>query len=179
MELKQIRGKKSLKLLFLLITSLLIAVVSAATYTYMYIDGSVTVGSAKLVWLKGTDAPADTTIVGGTVTMDLDVQPGYPQNFTECLFLKNQDTAAHNLTLSITTALSTTYFNEAKVHIFENSTGSWVFVDTLDMTTLDSYETYTNNDPLGAGNFYRLTFEIYAKTTASGLYAFNIQLQYQ
>jgi hypothetical protein len=172
MNLQTIRGKKSLKLIFLLLTSLLIATVSATIYSYMYIDGSVTVGTAKLVWIAGSDV-LDASISGGTVTIDLDVQPGQLQSFTYGLYLKNQDTDPHNMTINVTTPLSGTYFTTAKMHIYMNSTGS--FVHTIDMTTSDSYAT----SPLSASGVYRLTFEIYATTGASGPYNFDIQVEYQ
>jgi hypothetical protein len=172
--------KKSLKFITLLITALLIATVSAATYRYMYIDGSVTVGTAKMIWIEGADSPGDATISGSTYTADLDVEPGTPMNFSECVFLKNQDASAHNLTISITTAISAGAFDECKMHIYENSTASWVYIDTLDLTnSADTYETYTGNDPLGTGEYYRMTFEVNATLTASGTYNFDIQVEYE
>ena len=176
-----INYKKSAKLIILLISSILIATVSAATYRYMYIDGSVTVGAAKLIWIEGDDAPSGATISGSTVTMDFDVEPGTPQNFTYCLYLKNEDTAAHNMTISVTTTITASDFDECKIHIYENSTipGTWTFVDTLDVETSDSYETYTGNDPLGASGYYLMTFEVAATTSAIGTYDFDIQVEYE
>jgi len=175
----EINSKKCLKLAILLVSALLIASVSAATYVYMYIDGSVTIGTQKLVWLKGVDAPADATISGGTVTVDLDVQPGVAQNFTECLFLKNQDSAPHNLTIAVTTSVSSGTFDSFKIYIYKNSTGSWASVDTLDGTTLDSYSTYTGNTPLIASGYYRLTFGVQAATGTSGTVNFDIKVTYE
>jgi hypothetical protein len=170
--------KKLIKLATLVMTSLLIATVSAATYRYMYIDGSVTVGTAKLIWETGSDAPGDTTITGSTVTIDLDVEPGVPLNFTECLFLKNQDTAAHNMTISVTTSVSASDFDELKIHIYQNGTTP-TFIDTLDVTTSDTYETYTGNTPIGASEAYLMTFEVAADTSASGSYNFDVQVEYE
>lgn len=175
MNLEKIRTKKSIKFITLLLTALMIGGVSAATYRYMYIDGTVTVGTAKIIWLTGSDAPAGTSIQGSTVTMDLPVEPGTPQNFTSCLYLKNQDNAAHNLNLSITNAVTSADFDTAKIHIYKNSTGSWTFVDTVLMTTTDT----SLNNQLIAGGFFRLTFEIAAKTTASGPYNFDVKVEYQ
>lgn len=174
MNLQAIRSKKSLKLITLLLTSLLIASASAATYRYMYIDGSVVVGSAKIIWIAGGDAPVGTSIQGSTVTTNLPVENGTSLNFTNCLFLKNQDSGSHTLNLSITTAVAAADFNVAEIHIYSNSTGSWVIVNTLDMTILDT----TTGHVLGAGNFFRLSFEIYAKTTASGTYNFDVKVEY-
>lgn len=171
--------KKITKMLLLVVSSILIASVSAQVYRYMYIDGSVTVGTAKLIWIKGTGAPGDSAISGSTYTVDLDVEPGTPQNFTDCVYLKNQDSAAHNMTISITTTVTPADFDECKMHIYANSTGSWVYVDTLDIETSDSYSTYTGNTPLDAGNFYKMEFEVLAALGASGTYDFDIEVEYE
>ncbi|MGQ9538991.1 MAG: hypothetical protein ACUVTE_05375 [Candidatus Bathycorpusculaceae bacterium] len=174
------KHQKSLKLITLLITSLIIATVSAQVYSYMYINGSITIRAQKLIWIKGGDAPSDTTISGGTVTMDLDVEAGTIQNFTECLFLKNQDSAAHNLTITVTTAASSSTFEVVKIYIYKNSTGSWEYVDTLDVTVLnDQYSTYTGKTPLISGGYYRLTFEVKANTGTSGTHDFKIEVRYE
>lgn len=171
--------RKSLKLLTLLITSILIATVSASTYVYMYIDGSITIGTAKLVWIEGLDAPEDVVISGGTVIMNLDVQPGLRQNFTDCLFLKNQDSAAHNLTITVTTSVSSVTFDEFYIHIYKNET-TWAYVDTLDGTiSNDQYSTYPGDTPLIAGGFYRLAFQIKADASASGTVDFDICVTYE
>ncbi len=176
----KINYKKSLKLVTLLASSILIALVSASTYSYMFIDGSVTIGTQKLIWLEGSDAPSGTTISGDTVTTDLDVEAGATKNFTECLFLKNQDTSAHNLTITVTTASSTGTFDIHKIYIYKNSSGSWEYVDTLDVTVLDDqYSTYTGNTPLVASGYYRLTFEVKAKTGTSGTHNFDIKVTYE
>jgi hypothetical protein len=173
--------KKTLKFITLVIMALLIATVSAATYSYMYIDGGVVIGTEKIVWIVGADAPAGTDITGSTATVNLDVEPGYPKNFTECLLLKNQDTSDHNMTINVTTALLTSDFDWCYMDIYENSTGSWVFVDTLNLTdaALDSYETYTGNVPLGAGKYYRMKFAVAADSGASGTKNFDIQVRYE
>jgi hypothetical protein len=167
--------KKSLKIVTLLITALLIATASAYTYTYMYITGSVTIGTAKLIWAAGADTPGDTSIVGGIVTMDLDVQPGVTQNFTEGLLLKNNDTSTHSLNITITTALSGTDFDSAEIHFYTNATSSWVYTGTtLDMTSTAGQLTVS----LDGDDAYRLTFEITADSAASGSKSFVVQVTY-
>lgn len=173
MELKQIRGKKALKLSFLLFTSLLIGAVSAVTYSYLYMNGTVTVGSQQLVWIKGSGAPSGTTISGGTVTLNFNVQTAIPQNFTYVLYLKNLDTITHNATISVTSAL-TSGFTYAKMYTYDNnSTGS--FLHTFDLKTTN---TYMFPSSLSSGDVYRLDFGINA-TAASGSYTFNMQVLYQ
>lgn len=176
MDLKKINRRKSLKLLALLASSLLIATASAEIYRYMYIDGSITVGSAQMVWILGSDAPGDATIAGSTATVDLDVEQGTPINFTECLFLKNNGTGgALNYNVTISTAVSSSNFQEAKMHVFENATvpGTWTFNGTLDLT--DSADFHAS--ALGQSDYLRMTFEVNA-TIASGTEAFDIQVRY-
>jgi hypothetical protein len=167
--------KKTLKLVTLLAMSLLIATVAAETYRYMYLDGSVTISSSKMLWLTGADAPGDASIDGSTVTVDLDVEAGTPINFTECLFLKNDNTTgSFSIDLSITPAVSGSDFSTCKVHIYENSTGTWTYVDTLDLT--NAADTYSGS--LAAGNYLRMTFDVDAATGASGTKPFDMQVRY-
>jgi len=167
--------KKTLKLVTLLAMSLLIATVAAETYMYMYIDGSITIGSSKMLWLTGTDTPVDATINGGTIVLDLDVTNGTLKNFTECMFLKNDNaTGSFSLLISITTAVSGSDFDTCKMHIYANSTGTWTFVDTLDLT--NAADTYSGS--LAAGNYLRMSFEVQANSGATGGKSFDIQARY-
>jgi hypothetical protein len=50
----------------------------------MYIDGTVTVGSAILTWSAGSVTPA---IFGTTATITLNVEEDVPINFTDALYL--------------------------------------------------------------------------------------------
>jgi hypothetical protein len=166
--------KKSLKIVTLLITAIIIGTVSATTYNYMYLSGSVTIGAAELVWIEGTDLADNTTISGGTATMTLTVQPGVGQNFTEGLFLKNEGTTSHALNITVTTAMSTDDFDTANAYIYTNSSGSWAYLDTLTLTTAsDQYSGILN-----ATDYYRLSLEIQAKASASGTKNFMLQVTY-
>jgi hypothetical protein len=167
--------KRSLKFVTLLITTLLIGLVSAATYKYMYINGSVNIGNQKLQWIKDGSATS-----GDTVTVDWgDVEPGIGQNFSERLYLKNIDSASHNMTITVTTSVSASTFDLFNIYIYRNSTEPWVYVYTLNVTKGDTYSTYTANEPLGQNVCFRLDFEIKAKTGTGGLNDFDIKVQYE
>jgi len=177
MNVKNISSKKALKFLGLLISAMLIATVSAVTYRYMYIDGSITVGSPRMIWILGDDAPGDASISGSTAIMDFDVENGTPATFENVLFLKNEDdtnTYAYNLT--ITTPLLTTDFNIANMHIYENTTvpGTWTFLDTMTLT--DSADFYYSAS-LGTNNYLEMRFEVNATATI-GTFNFDIQAEY-
>jgi hypothetical protein len=80
----------------------------------------------------------------------------------------------------VTTKVSTSTFDTFKIYIYKNSTGSWASVDTLDGTIVaDQYSSYTLNTPVVASGFYRLTFEVKAKTGTSGTINFDIQTKYE
>lgn len=174
----KINYKKSLKFLTLLITAMIIATVSAQVYRYMYIDGSVTISSAKMIWILGADAPSDGSIDGSTATVDLDVEQAAPVNFTEALFLKNDNaTGSFSLLVNVTTAVLVADFTECKMHIYENSTtpGVWTYVDTLDLT--DDTDYYSGS--LAAGDYLRMTFEVEAGASATGTKPFDVQVRYE
>ena len=66
----KINYRKSLKLITLLITSLLIATVSAEIYDYLYQDATISVEGLTLEWTLGADnATAGTQIAGSTCTL--------------------------------------------------------------------------------------------------------------
>ena len=175
MDLKNIRSRKALKFLGLLVSAMLIATVSAVTYRYMYIDGRITVGGAYMVWIAGGDLPG-ASISGSTATANLDVEQGTPLNFTEALFLKNQhstDTFSYNIT--VTNNVSSTDFQRAKMYIYQNYTAppTWTYLTTLDLTNPASI--YSGS--LANGTYLRMTFEVNA-TVPSGNFDFDIQVQY-
>jgi predicted secreted protein len=129
MKLSTLKNKKSLKIVTLLIASLLIASASAQVYRYMYINGTVTVGTAILSWSGGSVTPS---IAGTTATITLNVEEDVPINFTDALYLTNNDnTNSYNYTISVLTALSGTDFTTAKIHVYETNEATGPYVDTL------------------------------------------------
>jgi len=173
MNIEKIRSRKALKFLGLLISAMIIATVSAATYRYMFIDGSISVTGAKLIWIDGPDDPI-ATIAGSTVTINFDVEEGTPINFTEALFLQNVNaTGSFNYNINVTTPLLSTDFQRALMHIYQNSSGSFVFADTLNMTVDNDY--YSSS--IAADVALAMTFELNA-TISTGSRNFGITVQY-
>jgi 4-hydroxybenzoate polyprenyltransferase len=77
--------KKSMKLVVLLISSILIATVSATIYDYMNLNGAVGVQGMSLAWLLGADnSTAGTQINGVTATLaNLKGPPNGTRVYTE------------------------------------------------------------------------------------------------
>jgi hypothetical protein len=165
--------RKIFKFATLLLTAMLIATVSAATYKYMYIDGSVSISTTTgLKWVKGIDAPSGTSIAGSTVTLPLTVQNGTTINFTHCLYLENLDAFNHSVVIDITSAADSGLYDEFNLMIFNNSTEA--HIDTLIVTTTDSYSGNITDNAL-----WRLTFEVAATPSASGSDTFDVQFRYE
>lgn len=165
--------RKIFKLVTLFLTSIMIATVSAATYKYMYIDGSVSIATNQgLKWIEGSDAPTDTTITGSTVTLPLSVYNGTPVNFTYCLYIQNLDNASHSIQIDVTNDATSSLYDEFNLMIFNNSTGAYI-------TTLNVLTTSTYSGTIGNLAVWRLTFEVAAKATASGNDNFGVQFRYE
>jgi|YelNatPaOPRAMG01_1025707.scaffolds.fasta_scaffold139448_3 hypothetical protein len=148
--------KKILKLVTLLLSSLLIGTASATVYRYMTLQGSIAVGTLKLIWLQGSDASA--TITGSTAILSLSVENNTAVNFTEAIFLKNNATGSYTYNITITNSLDSNDFEEAKIHIYENYTTPWTYLGTIDLTNSNSY--YSNTLP--QDGYLRLTIEVKA-----------------
>jgi len=174
MNIRKIKSRKALKFLGLLISAMLIATVSAVTYRYLYIDGSITVGTQYLSWQLGGDAPSGASISGTTAILDFSVEEGTPMNFTEALFLKNNNaTGSFTYNITVTTNVQSTDFQRAQMHIYENYTTPWTYLDTIDLTNANDF--YSNS--LNGTHYLRMTFEINA-TSTGGPYDFGIQVEY-
>jgi len=162
-------SKKIIKIIALTISSLIIAGVSATSYSYMYLQGTVTVGTRYLQWIKD-----GTTETDETVSITLNVEQATPTNISERLYLKNTHTTnSYSLTLTVTSAASPTDFDELTVYVYKNGTGSWTQVGTLNALSSSSS---LSDKTIDAGEYFRFDFWINATTTNGG--SFTITVQY-
>jgi hypothetical protein len=118
--------KKSAKILLLLLSSILIASVSAQVYSYMYIQGTGEATTTGLRWVVGADAPTGTTISGSTVTaLPLTTNEGNPRNYTDCLHIQNLDAAeSHDFSITITSSTgNASNWQEFNLVLFNATTG--------------------------------------------------------
>ena len=131
--------KKSLKLVSLLITALVIGTVSATTFNYMNITGTGTINDTGLKWASGADDPGQQSR-GPSVSVPLTTNLGNPRNYTDCLHIVNQDTGfAHSFNITVTTSTGDKAdFTEFNLVLF-NAAGTQVAV--LDLLTQGSAAT--------------------------------------
>jgi len=163
----EVNYKKLLKISVLLLSSVIIGAVSAANYGHLYIQGTVTVGTRSLQWVKdGSPVPGD------TVSITLNVEQYTPTNISGSLYLKNTHTTNnYSLTLTVTSAASHSDFDELIVYVYENGSGSWSQVGTLDALTLGSSLSGTIN----AGEYFRFDFWVNATTTNGGTFEITVE----
>jgi len=166
--------KKSFKLITLLITSILIAAVSAQVYSYMYIQGSGTITTGGLAWAKGTTAPGGSSVQGYTVTnLNLTITKNNFANFTDCLHLINNDATSHTFSLETTvTSGDTSKFTTFNLAI-SNSTGQRVT-----KISIKSQQTASGLTIHGSETLY-VRFEVDPLLDAtSGSISFTVKLTY-
>lgn len=171
----QMNYKKVLKIATLLLSSLLIATVSAQAYRFMYIDGSVSISVTGLKWVKGDSASGGTSISGSTATVAMSISNGTIANFTHYLYLQNQDGTGHSLMINITNDATSSLYetNGFNMTIYNNATG--VYISALDVLSTSSYYSGT----ISGSAVWQVTFEIATKTDASGSDGFNVQFRYE
>jgi len=169
----EINIKKILKISTLLIMSLLIATASATVYRQMRLTGNITVTAPKLVWIEGEDA--DASIDGSIATISLTVENGTAMNFTSAIYLKNENqTGSFHYNITIIDGLSSSEFEIAKIHIYDNESTTWSYRDTVDLTNTSDYSVGT----LNAGKYLRFTVEIKAINDQPTDTQFIIKVEY-
>jgi hypothetical protein len=173
MNLNSIKSKKSLKIVTLLVSSLLIATASAQVYRYMYISGTINISNTGLTWVLGEEAPTGSSIDGSTVTLVLPVSNGTTASFTHVLYLENLDTSTdHDLTIEITDAADPALYVSFTMDISDNSTSTPV--DSLNVLTTDSY-----SGTIGGDAVWQMAFNLETEVTASGSDSFSVKFTYQ
>jgi len=171
----KINYKKILKLATLLISSLLIAVVSAQVYSYMYIEGSGTITTGGMKWEKGTTAPTGAHIEGYTVKdLNLSIPTNTFMNFTDCLRLINDDTTNHTFSLEITSVYGdTANFTTFNLAVY-NSTDTYATLNVKNQgdKAIDLYIS-------GSATLY-IRFEVDpVQDKTSGYMYFTVKLTYE
>jgi len=166
--------KKSLKIVTLLITALLIATASAQIYSYMYIHGGATISGSELVWGLGENAPTVASISGHTVNnVNFSVPQNTFKNFTDALNITNNNATSITFDLAADiTGGSTADFTTLDLVVYD-STGARE--GDLDVLTEDT----ATGIVIASSETLYIRFEIDPLTDATtGDVAFTITLTY-
>jgi len=183
MELKHIRGSKSLKLLFLLLSSLLIASVSASIYYTMYMNATVGVAGNKIQFTEGNDF----STVGGSITdsgqkvtfTSMNGQIGSLATVSDPVDITNTDTSTpHNIELKLSawTGNTQTHLNYINVTMYDGSTKKGVNIYLVPGESGQVSTTGVVSIP--ASTAWRVQWDIYwnGDATISDSVTVNLQL---
>jgi len=171
----QINYKRVAKLLTLTLSALLIATVSAESYRYMFINGTITISNTGLTWLLGDSASGGSSVAGSTATIALSISNGTILNFTHYLYLKNLDASSHSLTISITDAATSSLYETNGFNITLSNNATSAYIGQLD--ALSGSSTYSGT--VGSSAVWHITFELATKVDATGSDNFALQFTYQ
>jgi hypothetical protein len=168
--------KKSLKIVTLLISAIIIATASATTYSYMFIHGGATISTGILSWTLGTSAPSGAQINGHTAdNFNFSIPQDTFQNFTDSLRLVNSDGSnGYSFDLSTdVTAGDTSKYTTFNMVVYDSGGAG---LDSLDVLTEESTSSSLTID---ASETLYIRFEIEPLTgESSGYLAFTVQLTY-
>ena len=169
-----INYKKSLKLITLLITSILIATVSASTYYSMFMNATnigIDTGN-KVFFTEGVDWPAGSTMGNGNQTVTLDGMKGKNGTATtisDPVRIYNNDTSSYNINLKLDswTGESETHLNYINVTIYNAISGGTKQGQTIYLVPGAGDVTETGSVSITSGETWRVEWIIYWKTTAT------------
>jgi len=170
--------KKSLKLITLLITSMLIATVSATIYDYMYLNAEIGVEGMSLAWTLGADnSTAGTQINGVTATLtQLKGPPNGTRIYADPVRLNN--TGACQVTFDLlvdTVSGDTSELDSIYVRIYSLNTSAWIRnVTVRESGAKGSDETGL---PIPEDNMWRFQWEIKWKSTAQTSHSATVNLK--
>jgi len=173
-----INYKKSLKLITLLITSILIATVSASIYDYMYLNADVGVEGMSLDWILGSDnATAGTQINGVTAALtELKGPPNGTRIYADPVRINNTGASAISFDLLVDTVSSDTdQLDSIIVRIYSLNTTTWVRNVTVWSSGAKGDDETGLSIP--SDNMWRFQWEITWKSTATTSHSVTVNLK--
>lgn len=180
-----VKYKKSLKLVSLLITSIIVATVSAQAYSELYIHGSsITIGSASVTFTAGDNTTqlggGDEINAAGTIATFDDVpeiSPGEAIAYDEAVNITNAAGASKTITIdvdSITGDFSTNfdYLNITMIAGDGSTKGN-----VIRMLSSGTNVTSTGGQSMADGEVWAIKWELKAKAEATLGQSFTIALK--
>jgi len=181
-----INYKKTIKLIALLITSLLISFASAQSYSELFMYGtSISIGTAKVIFENGANTTSissqGVTTAATEVTFDTipDIEPGQTRTYEQAVNITNGAGATKTINMSLysITGDFKTDFDYVNVTIIaKNGTA---LGDSIEIVSSASGTNVTSTGNLGMADLEEWTVRwiIKAKTDATNANSFNITLK--
>jgi hypothetical protein len=170
MNLNTLKNKKSLKIAVMLLSSLLIAGVSASTYYTMLMTANVSVtGGNKVVFSPGTDWSGTMGDGNQTCTLTLSGGNGTIATFPDPVTINNTDTNSHALNLQLDSwdGNSQSNLNYINITMYNDVSGGTQQGSTIYLVPGGSGQvTETGSATIAASGTWRVEWIIYWKSTA-------------
>ena len=171
-----IKYKRSLKIVTLLITSLLIATASAATYNYLFLNAAIGVETLPLVWSAGTDSTVIFTPAGATCSIsNLTGPAGGTKNYSDAVRLTATSDVTFDLQLESISG-NTSEMDSIFVTVYD--TNGDVFKGNLTVWNAGSPGATPVEDlSILTSDIWRLAWQISWKSTATGTENIDVVLK--
>jgi len=178
-------AKKSLKIIALLATSLLISFVSAETYTELFMNGTpITIGSAGVKFTTGTNT---TTMGGGDaintqgteVTFDAipAIEPGQTITYDQAVNITNNSGATKTLNVSLYSLTGTFSTNFDYVNITVLNAAGVTQGSNIELVGTGSNTTSTGSLSISNGDIWIVRWIIKTRTDATDGQSINLTLK--
>jgi hypothetical protein len=162
--------KKVLRMAVLLVISLLIASVSAATYYTMFMDATVGIAGNEVTFTPGLDW-GSSTMGGGnqSVSLGLAGDAGANTTISDPVRILNSGSGDYDLNLQLDTwdGEAETDLNYIRVTIFNDVSGGTAEGATIELVPGGADVTETGTVTIGATTTWRVAWIIYWKDTAT------------
>lgn len=175
--------KKSLKLVTLLITSLIIAMVAADTYSELFMYGTdITIGTAKVTFTDGDDTgtiSSGITSQGTEVTFDTmpQIEPGETRTYNEAVNITNGATGPKTITIDFVSVTGDFETDFDYVNITMIDAGGTPKGNSIEIISGASDVTTTGGVSMTNGEVWAVRWIIKAKTDATSGNKFSITLK--
>jgi hypothetical protein len=170
-----VKYKKSLKIATLLITSIIIATVSAASYSELFMTGStIRIGTPSVIFTSGSNT---SEITGGdvipapytTVTFDniTNIQPGETRTYEQAVNITNNAVTTKTINMSFVslTGQFESNFDYLNITMIDASGASKG--DSIQIVSSGLNVTRTGNQQMSAGEVWAVRWIIKAKSGAT------------
>jgi hypothetical protein len=179
--------KKSLKIVTLLISSIIIATVAADSYTELFMTGStITIGTASVIFTNGLNTTDLTSGAGipspyTAVTFDniTGIQPGETRTYEQAVNITNNAATSKGITIDLDSifgnfATNFDYINVTMIDVDGNTQGN-----SIEIVSTGSNVTSTGPPAvtMSSGDVWAVRWIIKAQTDASNGESFTITLK--
>ncbi len=177
-------SKKSLKLIVLLVSSFLIAFVSAQTYSELFMHGApISIGAASVYFTNGANTTAISTgginTAGTEVTFDniAAMEPGQTKTYEQAVNITNNSGVRKNINMSLQTLTGQFIANFDYINVTIIAKNGTALGSSIEIVSSGTNVTSTGNLGMANSEVWLVRWIIKAKTGATNGQSINVTLK--